>query len=474
MQRRLSPFGARLRALVVVLSSALLPLVVHAAPETPPGVAGDRELSLRITPQLATPTPALSTVIPPPAVSVQAQDDDAPRVATIDLTKPPEDLWQRIRNGFSMPNLESPLVADRQAWYLNRPAALKVMTQRSRRYLYHIVNELEKRGMPMELALLPMVESAFNPLAASPAKALGMWQFIPSTGRNYNLTQNWWIDQRRDVVASTNAALDYLQAIYDMHGDWHLALASYNWGENAVGKAVARNQAKGLPTDYLSLTMPGETRYYVPKLQALKNIINNPILFGIALEPIPNKPYFDTVDLNTPVDVATAAKLAEIPLDEFMALNPGHSRPLIKDGTGTLIVPADKVATFQANLAQYEQNDKPLALWHTESLKKGEKLDAFAARHGLSLSQLKQINGISARAKLAPGFNLLVPRSGTNADQVLARLPPAPPEPKAAAKGKKGKASKAAGKGKGGKAAHGHSATKRTGVVKAKPKGKKR
>ncbi|MCX7147916.1 MAG: transglycosylase SLT domain-containing protein, partial [Rhodocyclales bacterium] len=154
--------------------------------------------------------------------------DDLPPMPTIDLTTPPDDLWQRMRNGFSMPDLDSPLVADRQAWYLNRPDLLKRVFERSRRYLYHIVVELEKRGMPTELALLPIVESSFNPLAYSSARALGMWQFIPATGRTYKLQQNWWFDQRRDIVASTGAALDYLQTIYEMHGDWHLALASYN------------------------------------------------------------------------------------------------------------------------------------------------------------------------------------------------------------------------------------------------------
>ena len=358
-----------------------------------------------------------------------AVDDDMPRVPTIDLTVQPNDLWQRVRNGFSMPNLDSPLVAERQAWYLNRPEMLKRILQRSRRYLYYIVTELEKRGMPTELALLPMVESAFNPLAQSPARALGMWQFIPSTGKTYNLEQTWWLDKRRDIIASTGAALDYLQNIYEMHGDWHLALASYNWGENAVAKAVARNQAKGLPTDYLHLTMPGETRYYVPKLQALKNIITDPELFGIRIDSIPNKPYFDTVDMPATMDVATAAKLAEIPLDEFIALNPAYSRPLMQDSpSSVLVLPADKIPVFQSNLQRHEEADKPLSLWHTETLKRGEKLDAVAARHGLTLARLKQINGIGRKTRIQPGLSLLVPSPAANASQVLAQLPQMPEE----------------------------------------------
>src|SRR6185503_8935706 len=193
-------------------------------------------------------------------------------VARVDLTAPPDDLWQRIRIGFSMPNLDSPLVDEKVAYYAARPEYLKRMFERSRRYLHHIVEELERRGMPTELALLPMVESAFNPLAYSRAHASGLWQFIPGTGKRYELAQNWWFDARRDIVASTSAALDYLTDVYEMHGHWHLALASYNWGEGAVARAIAKNRAAGLPADYLSLTMPAETRHYVPKLQALKNI----------------------------------------------------------------------------------------------------------------------------------------------------------------------------------------------------------
>ena len=399
----------------------------------------ERETPLRMSPSLSTDlpggpmtaSPQAPSMTPAPArIQPTPVEEDLPPIAAIDLTTPPKDLWQRIRNGFAMPDLESPLVAERQAYYLNRPAALKVMAQRSRRYLYHIVSELEKRGMPMELALLPMVESAYNPLAHSPAKALGMWQFIPSTGKNYNLTQNWWLDQRRDIIASTNAALDYLQTIYEMHGDWHLALASYNWGENAVAKAVARNQAKGLPTDYLSLTMPGETRYYVPKLQALKNIISDPALFGIKLEPIPNKPYFDTVDMPATMDVATAAKLAEIPLDEFIALNPAYSRPIIPDnGNSSLVLPADRVSIFQANLEQHERQDKPLSLWKTTNLKPKEKLDAVASRYGISTARLKQINSIGPRTKIAPGMTLLVPSSPAAANEILSQLPQPPAEP---------------------------------------------
>lgn len=385
----------------------------------------------------ATPSLAPSLALGP--VPAQEVQDDLPHIPTIDLTTPPDDLWQRIRNGFSMPNLDSPLVVRQQAWYLNRPEFLQRVFSRSRRYLYHIVAELEKRGMPTELALLPVVESSYNPQAYSPARALGMWQFIPSTGKHYNLKQNAWFDERRDIIASTNAALDYLQNIYEMHGDWHLALASYNWGEGAVGRAVAKNQARGLPTDYLHLSMPGETRNYVPKLQAIKNIIADPELFGIKLDPIQNQPYFSLVERNGKMDVALAAQLAEIPVDEFIALNPAYSRPVMPDTDSPLLLPADKVGTFRDNLADYMANNKPLSAWNTHTLQRGEKLDTVARRYGLSAARLKQLNGITRRTKVGPGLALLVPgKDAAGYDAIAARLPKIPGEaPRAGKKWKR-------------------------------------
>lgn len=352
-------------------------------------------------------------------------------IATVDLTTQPDDLWERVRNGFAMPNLTNDLVTQQQVWYLNRPESLKRIIERSRRYLYHIVEELEKRGMPTELALLPMVESAYNPRAYSSARASGLWQFIPSTGKNYGLQQNWWVDERRDIVASTSAALDYLQAIYEMHGDWHLALASYNWGENAVARAVARNQAAGLPTDYMSLNMPAETRNYVPKLQALKNIIAQPQLFGIDLDSIPNRPYFTTVRKPVDMDFALAARLADVPMDEFRALNPAHNRPVMKaTGEAALVLPADKVDTFFANL---ESHDKPLVSWQSYTLRHREKLETVAARFGVSASRLREANGLAPGARVPAGYTLLVPaREGQTNDSLsaaglkttLASIPP--------------------------------------------------
>lgn len=357
----------------------------------------------------------------------------------IDLTLDAEELFQRMRNGFSMPDINNDLVLYHQQWYLNRPDYLRRMLERSRLYLHYIVEELEKRGMPMELALLPMVESAYNPMAYSRSKASGLWQFIPATGKRYKLDQNWWKDERRDIVASTSAALDYLQSIYEMHGDWHLALASYNWGEGAVGRAINKNRNQGLPTDYLSLTMPGETKNYVPKLQALKNIFSNPkLLSGLDLPKIANRPYFGTVTQSANIDVKVAAKLAGMPVQEFVALNPAHNRPVIKSET-PLIIPADKLDTFVSNLEAHEDSNKPLSSWQSYTLRPGDKLEKVAPRFGMTVANLKAVNGIQGKIKVSPGFTLLVAgQNGGGSSDMAAlpeqpRLPDADPTPTASA-----------------------------------------
>jgi membrane-bound lytic murein transglycosylase D len=355
-------------------------------------------------------------------VSIAAIMDIGPQVRSPDAGEPPEDLWQRIRAGFAMPNLDGPIVVERQAWYAARPQQINIMAERSRRYLFHIVEEIERRGMPTELALLPMVESAFNPMAYSPAKASGLWQFIPSTGKNYNLDQNWWYDGRRDIVASTTAALDYLQKLYDMFGDWHLVLASYNWGEGAVSRAVERNRAKGLPTDYASLDMPNETRYYVPKLQAIKNLVLNPAASGIELAPIPNVPYFVTVTLTRDIDLRVAARLADMPLDELIKLNPGHNRPVVSTAVApTLVLPSDRADVFARNL---EQADTPLSSWQTYTLRPTDRIEKLAEQYGLTVSRLKAINGYGANAKIAAGTQILLPLKGADATPLPGQFQP--------------------------------------------------
>jgi membrane-bound lytic murein transglycosylase D len=379
-------------------------------------------------------------------------DEIAPHAqlpGTIDLTTAPEDLFERLRNGFSMPNINSDLVLYHQQWYMNRPDYLRRMVDRSSLYLYHIIDELNKRGMPTELALLPMVESAYNPMAYSRSHASGLWQFIPSTGKNFKLKQNWWTDQRRDIVASTSAALDYLETIYEMHGDWHLALASYNWGEGAVGRAINKNKAAGLPTDYLSLKMPNETKNYVPKLQALKNIFSSPkLLDELGLQAVPNRPYFNTIANSSNIDVKLAAKLAGMPVEDFIALNPAHNRPIIRSDTH-LVIPADKVDTFNSNLETHQDNDQPLSSWQPYTFQAGDKLEKVAPRFGMTVANLKAINGITGRIKVTPGSTLLVVGRGSEGalDNMAAmpeppRLPSADPRPVASKSKSPGKAIK--------------------------------
>ena len=378
-----------------------------------PAAAGDpaafKAPAAATTPAVPSPKPAL--VLAPVGKPQEAKDLEASHA--VDLARPADDLWERIRNGFAMADLDGPRVRERERWYASQPDYLKRMVERSKLYLYYIIEEVEKRGMPTEIALLPMVESAFNPMAYSRSHASGLWQFIPSTGKKHQLSQNWWADARRDVIASTDAALDYLQALYELHGDWHLALASYNFGENGVARAIRRNEARGLPTDYQSLKMPLETRGYVPKLQALKNLISNPQAFGVSLEPIPNEPYFAALPAGKDIDVRVAAKLAEMSVEELIALNPALNRPVISGPhTQTLVLPADRVDAFQRNLDAYDQ---PLTSWEPYTMKKGDSLDRLAAKHGIALAKLKLANSITSRTRIGPGSQLLLPIKGSDA-----------------------------------------------------------
>jgi len=325
-----------------------------------------------------------------------------------------QDLWERIRNGFAMNELNSKLVAKHEKWYARHPDYVDRMTDRARRYLYYITEEVERRGMPTEIALLPMVESAFNPGAYSVSRASGIWQFIPSTGKIFGMEQNWRYDGRRDVINATNGALDYLQKLHDMFGDWQLALAAYNCGEGAVQRAQAYNRKHGRPTNYASLKLLKETRNYVPKLMAIKNIIADPAKFALALPEIRNEPYFAVVATANHMDVKLAAQLADISEEEFTALNPAHNRPVIlQDNTDLILLPIDKMETFSTNLENY---DKPLVSWQSYQPKKGERLDKLAPRFGLSVENLKLVNGISRHGNISTGQTLLVPINGEESE----------------------------------------------------------
>ena len=333
----------------------------------------------------------------------------------------PADLWDRIRRGFAMPDLQHELVQDREQWYATRPDYMQRMTERSSKYLFHIVEELERRGMPTELALLPYIESAFNPQAVSHAKAAGMWQFMPATGSYFDLKQNAFRDDRRDVLASTRAALDYLQKLYGMFGDWHLALAAYNWGEGSVGRAIARNQKQGLGTGYTDLSMPAETRMYVPKLQAVKNIVANPEAFRTELPLIENHPYFQTVDITHDIDVALVAQLAGIREEDFRALNPSFHRPVIlAAGTPQILLPWDNAKVFQRNLQA--RSEGQYASWTVWSVPSTMTVAEAAQRAGMSEHDLRSVNNIPPRMLIKAGSALMVPRSSAVRQDVSSHL----------------------------------------------------
>lgn len=319
-----------------------------------------------------------------------------------------DDLWQRIKDGYAMPDSTSKLVANHEQWYSSRPDYIRRMVERSQKYLFHIVEEVEKRGMPTEIALLPMIESAYNPQAYSRSKASGIWQFIPSTGKHFGLQQNWWIDNRRNVIVATDAALSYLQKLHGMFGSWDLALAAYNAGEGTVGRAIERNRRLGLATDYESLNLPPETRNYVPKLQAVKNIMTNPGKYGLKIQTIANTAYFTRVSAPAQIDAHLAAKLAGISDEEFLALNPSNNRPVIgnNDEKHELLLPILAAQTFRDNLANY---NKPLVSWKTYLTKRGERMEKIAAKFGIQLAKLRNVNNLPNQNKIKKSSTILVP-----------------------------------------------------------------
>jgi membrane-bound lytic murein transglycosylase D len=361
----------------------------------------------------AAPVDERVVVVPVDPLRADAPVDLADKAATVDL-------WSRVRSGFLMPDLDSDLVRNREQWYATRPDYVQRMTERGGRYLFHIIEEVQRRGMPTELALLPFIESAFNPQAMSSAKASGMWQFMPMTGKHFSLKQNVFRDDRRDVLASTRAALDYLSKLHKMFGDWHLALAAYNWGEGSVQRAIKRNQAEGLPTDYLSLRMPEETRYYVPKLQAVKNIVAKPDAFGVTLPALRNHPYFLSVPIARDIDVDIAAKLSGVAMDEFKTLNPQMNKPVIlAAGTPQVLLPYDNANLFVRRLATHKG---PLATWTAWVAPKTLHPSAAAREVGMSETSLREVNRIPARMLVKAGSTLLVPRSAQRVTDVSEQI----------------------------------------------------
>ncbi len=323
---------------------------------------------------------------------------------------PPANIWERIRSGYGMADIDSAQFTAQLRFYGNKPQFIARVSERSGPYLYHVVAQLEKRKMPLELALLPFVESAFNVNAKSTAKALGMWQFIPSTGRLYDLQQNAFFDERKDVIASTDAAINYLSKLYAQFGDWHLALAAYNCGEGCIGRAISRNLKAGKGITFTDLKIPRETQAYVPKLLAIKTIIASPERFGVHLPVLENQPYFEKIVQEKDLDISLAAKFADIPLDEFKILNPQFNRPIITAGT-TLLLPIDKVETF---LAQSRVYTGQLSSWTALVLSTPQRLIDLASKLKIDPINLALANNLAPNAKLRGGSTLVVPKDVKN------------------------------------------------------------
>jgi peptidoglycan lytic transglycosylase D len=390
-----------------VANETLAPAPAPPPPATPPeaSTAPASAAPVRAAPVRAAPS------APPLPRSRLDPDQDSARL----------DLWQRVRDGLALPDLDDEFVRKWEQWYADRPEYVQRMTERGARYLFHIVEEVERRGLPTELALLPFIESAFNPQALSNARAAGMWQFMPATGKDFELHQNLFRDDRRDVLASTRAALDYLERLYARFGDWHLALAAYNWGQGNVQRAVDRNRAAGLPTDYASLKrLPLETREYVPKLQAVKNIVLRPEAYDLALPPLENHPYFLSVGIERDIDVALAARLAGLTLEEFQQLNPQHHNPVIlAAGTPQVLLPYDNANRF---IREVGAHPGPMASWTAWVAPRTLKPAEVARMTGMSEQRLREINHIPPRMLVKAGSTLLVPRSARSDVDVPERI----------------------------------------------------
>lgn len=321
----------------------------------------------------------------------------------------PKDIWERVRAGYQLQDTigVNPRIEQQRLWFASNPSFVEKSGERSNPYIHYIVERLQERNMPMELALLPMIESAYNPFAYSHADAVGLWQFIPSTGRSFNLRQTSWYDGRRDVTASTQAAMNYLARLHEMfNGDWLLALAAYNAGEGRVSRAIERNQKLGLPTDYWNLSLPQETQNYVPKLLALSQVIMAPDAYGVSLSPISNEPYFEEVELKQRMDLSRIAALAEVDEDELYLLNPAFKKRITMDGPQHLLVPTEKVELLTANLSTLKPED--LQNWQEYVVRPGDNLHGIATRYELSVASIKELNQIAGNT-LRVGQHLNLP-----------------------------------------------------------------
>jgi membrane-bound lytic murein transglycosylase D len=329
----------------------------------------------------------------------------------------PQDVWERMRQGFQLQDGlgVNPRIEQQRLWFASNPSFLENAGERGSLYIHYIIERLEERNMPLELALLPVIESAYNPMAYSRADAVGLWQFIPSTGRYYNLRQTRFYDGRRDITASTTAAMDYLTRLHDMfNGDWLLALAAYNAGEGTVSRAIERNEKLGLPTDYWNLPLPAETQAYVPKLLALSQVVLAPEAYGVNLNPIANQPYFQVVEINQRMDLSKVAEVANIDEDELFQLNPAFKQRTTIDGPQHLLVPTSKAQLLTASLSTMRPEDliskkalKPVFEGADESevaslkrayrVKRGDNLGTIAKANKVDIKDLQRWNKLSGK-----------------------------------------------------------------------------
>ncbi|MCQ8896292.1 transglycosylase SLT domain-containing protein [Limnobacter humi] len=370
-------------------------------------------------------SPNLSSVNAMPSIQLKLVPPPVP--VTVDLSVPADDVWTELKRGFTIPDIDNAEVRDREAVLLRSTRMVNGMLVRSKPYLYFIARECEKRGLPTELALIPFIESQFNPNARSPSAAEGLWQFIPSTGRQFDLKQNRYVDERRDLIASTRAALDYLTYLYDMHGDWHLALMSYNWGEGAVLRAVKRTREMGQEPIWSNLDVPAETRQYLPKLQALKNLILNPERFNVVLPEVPNTPYFTEIKKPGNLDLREIARLAQIDLESIQKLNTALNQPVLYAAqTDTLLVPIYHEDKVKETLVNYQSprhfsspTDRPgRTATKTEykpsspksyQIRRGDTLAELATQFRVSVDDLLKANKLSKRSVLRPGTSIRIP-----------------------------------------------------------------
>ena len=337
--------------------------------------------------------------------------------AGAETTEQPErELWARLRAGFALDTgVDEQRIQSQLNWFKSHPKYIDRVAERGSRYLYYILNEAEKRGLPTELALLPVVESAFDPFAYSHGRAAGLWQFIPSTGKYFGLTQSWWQDERRDLVAATGAAFNYLERLANrFDGDYMLALAAYNSGGGTVNSAMRKNRNRNQPTDFWSLDLPRETRHYAPKLIALAKIFADPASYGIELPPLKDEPYFEIVDTGSQIDLAQAAKLAQVDIDEIYLLNPSYNRwATSPEGPHRLLIPKENADTFRRALANISPADR--VSWHSYEVAAGDTLSTIAQRYGTTSSVIKQVNKLNSHI-IRIGERLMIPSASQDAD----------------------------------------------------------